>query len=157
MRVLFVCHGNICRSPLAEGIFRRQALERGLNLEIDSAGTSNYHEGELPDPRAQQVGQARGCVMSMRSRPICSADFQNFDLIVVMDRENLANVLRMPGARASRVRMATSFSNSGYEVVPDPYYGGTKGFEEVADLLESVCTGLLDDLVSGSLNLRPLT
>jgi len=146
-RVLFVCLGNICRSPLGEGILRRLAEERSIPIEVDSAGTSDYHIGELPDHRAQRVGTQRGCEMTMRARQFNSSDFQAFDLIVVMDRANLRSVVRWPGAIPEKVRLARSFdANATSEEVPDPYYGDLSDFQEVADMLEAACNGILDEI-----------
>lgn len=146
-RVLFVCLGNICRSPLGEGIFRRMARERGIEVEVDSAGTGDYHIGELPDHRARSVGAQRGCDMSMRARQFRSADFQDFDLIVVMDHANLRTVQKWAGAIPGKVRLARSFDpNAEDEVVPDPYYGDVEDFEEVATMLEAASGGILDEI-----------
>lgn len=146
-RILFVCLGNICRSPLGEGIMRREAAARNIAVEVDSAGTGDYHIGELPDPRAQKIGRQHGCDMSMRARQFRSADFQDFDLIIVMDQTNLRDVLRWPGAVADKVRLASEYiPNATKEAVPDPYYGSLKDFEEVADMLEATCSGILDSI-----------
>jgi protein-tyrosine phosphatase len=121
------------------------ASERQLVVEVDSAGTGDYHVGELPDPRVQKVGAIRGCAMTMRARQFRSSDFEDYDLIVVMDQTNHRDVLRWPGARSDKVRMATSFiPESAQGAVPDPYYGGLKDFEEVATMLETVCSEILD-------------
>jgi len=146
-RVLFVCLGNICRSPLGEGILRRMAVERGIEIEVDSAGTGDYHIGELPDHRARTVGAKRGCDMTMRARQFQSSDFDEFDLIVAMDHANLRDVGRWKGADPSKVRLAMSFvPEFGEEIVPDPYWGDLKDFEEVADMLEGVCAGILEEI-----------
>ena len=146
-RVLFVCLGNICRSPLGEGILRRLASERSVLIEVDSAGTGDYHIGELPDPRAQKVGREHGCDMSMRARQFCSLDFDDFDLIVVMDRANLRDVLRWQGAIQDKVHLASEYiPNAIREDVPDPYYGSLMDFEAVAAMLESACSGILDQI-----------
>lgn len=123
------------------------AQERGLDLEVDSAGTGDYHIGELPDRRACSVGTKRGCDMTMRARQFRSRDFEDFDLIVVMDHQNLQNVLRWPGANPEKVRLARSFDPySVDDIVPDPYYGNTRDFEDVADMLEAACAGILDEI-----------
>jgi protein-tyrosine phosphatase len=145
--VLFVCLGNICRSPLGEGILRRDAEAQGLDLRVDSAGTGDWHVGELPDPRARRVGQDRGCAMDMRARQVRSTDFRDFDVIVAMDRSNFRELLRWPGADASRVKLASSFDVEGdLEEVPDPYYGDLSGFEDVADQLERISLGILAEM-----------
>ncbi|MBC8063551.1 MAG: low molecular weight phosphotyrosine protein phosphatase [Chlorobia bacterium] len=146
-RVLFVCLGNICRSPLAEGIFRKMAAERGISIETDSAGTGDYHIGELADHRALSTGTKRGCDMTMRARQFQSSDFQEFDLIVVMDHQNRSNVQKWSGAVPEKIRLARSFDQDAIdEIVPDPYYGNLRDFEEVADMLESACAGILNEI-----------
>jgi protein-tyrosine phosphatase len=147
-RVLFVCTGNICRSPSAEGIFRRMVADAGLAhlVEADSAGTHGYHVGEAPDERSQAVARLRGYDLSpLRARKVEAADFQTFDLLIAMDRGHQAILTRMASAQgAHKVRLMMSYaSGSGYEEVPDPYYGGPDGFELVLDLLEAASRGLL--------------
>ena len=152
MRVLFVCMGNICRSPTAEGVFRefvrRQAPE--LQLEIDSAGTHDYHVGEPPDPRTLRAAASRGLdLSSLRARQVDAGDFERFDLILAMDRLNYATLLdRSPRQFHARIRLLLEFAGNegGREDVPDPYYGGAKGFEEVLDLLEDASAGLLAEV-----------
>ena len=151
MRVLFVCMGNICRSPTAEGVFRefvqRHAPE--LDLEIDSAGTHDYHVGEPPDPRALKAASSRGLDLSaLRARQVEDADFERFDLILAMDRVNYETLLdRSPAQYRSRIRLLLEFADdAGRDEVPDPYYGGAKGFEEVLDLLEDAAAGLLAEV-----------
>ena len=151
MRVLFVCMGNICRSPTAEGVFRefvrRHAPE--LELEIDSAGTHDYHVGEPPDPRALKAASTRGLDISgLRARQVEDADFERFDLILAMDRLNYETLRdRSAPAFHPRIRLLLEFADdTGREEVPDPYYGGAKGFEEVLDLLEDASAGLLAEV-----------
>lgn len=145
---LFVCLGNICRSPLAEGIVRREAQARGMDLEIDSAGTGDYHIGSLPDRRACAEGKARGCDMTMRARQVRREDFERFHLIVAMDAANRRDLLRLAGPYASKVRLMREFDPTAPAdaEVPDPYYGGPEHFAEVADMLERAAAGLLDEL-----------
>ncbi len=150
--VLFVCLGNICRSPLAEGIFRRESLARGFELEIDSAGTGDYHIGSLPDHRAIREGRQRGCDMTMRARQVEPEDFERFDLIVAMDDANRRNLLRMTRDHRDKVRLMRDFDPSaarGAEV-PDPYYGSSEDFTEVGEMLERAIDGLLNHVQNGT-------
>jgi protein-tyrosine phosphatase len=148
MRILFVCLGNICRSPSAEAVFRAIAAREApeLTLEIDSAGTAGYHIGDPPDPRSQEAARRRGYDMSpLRARIVDGADFERFDLILAMDTNNL-EVLRKraPAACRERVRLFLEFApDCGLDEVPDPYYGGPSGFEQVLDLVEEASRGLL--------------
>ena len=152
-RVLFVCLGNICRSPTAEGIFRHLLEQRGIEaerVEFDSAGTHGYHVGKGPDPRAAEAAMRRGISLAgIRARQLEPADFQQFDLILCADESNLHNVseMRPAGARAE-VRLLLEYaSESPHREVPDPYYGGERGFEQVLDLVEEACEGLLEELL----------
>ncbi len=146
-RILFVCLGNICRSPLAEGILRRQAQEVGTELEVDSAGIGDWHVGQLPDTRAIRVGEAHGCRMTMRARQFRTSDFADFDLIVAMDRSNLLDLKDWAGYDAAKVRLARSFDPSAETLdIADPYYGDVKDFEAAADMLERACEGVLSDI-----------
>lgn len=151
-KILFVCLGNIIRSPLGEAIFRHQAEQAGLGTkyEVDSAGTGNWHVGEPPDHRMQRAAARRGLVYSHRARQFQVEDFERFDLILAMDRENREDLLRMarkPEHRA-KVRTLREFDpDGGANVsVPDPYYGGPDGFEEVYDIVERSVRGLLKEL-----------
>ncbi len=151
-RILFVCLGNICRSPAAEELFRQQVKAAGLEdrIEVDSAGTYSGHAGELPDPRMRQAAAARGYRLTHRSRPIRTADFDRFDRIIVMDDYNYETVHRLAPSRAHAekiYRMREFFaSTTDYTYVPDPYYEGHEGFELVLNLLEEACGNLLDEL-----------
>ncbi len=147
-RVLFVCLGNICRSPTAEGVFRKQVEEKGLGgkIEVDSAGTGAWHVGSPPDPRAQAEARRRGIDLSgLRARQVRVDDFKRFDLVLAMDRENLEDLRAIcPAEYQHKVRLFTSFGPPGSpEEVPDPYYGGPDGFRKVFDLIESCGRGLL--------------
>lgn len=150
-RILFVCMGNICRSPTAEGVFRRhvQLHAPDLRIVVDSAGTHAYHEGEPPDPRAQRAAERRGIDLSQfRARRIADEDFARFDLIVAMDRLNAATLKeRCAPELHARIRLMLEFTDRSEELdVPDPYYGGSAGFERVLDLVEEGSRGLLAHL-----------
>ena len=149
MKILFVCLGNICRSPTAEGVFRKLLAEEGANLavEVDSAGTQGYHVGEPPDPRSQAAAAARGVDISkQRARKLSSSDFESFDLILAMDESNLADLhAHCDPSHRNRVRLFLEFSeDNAHTAVPDPYYGGANGFEQVLDIVELAGRGLLD-------------
>lgn len=158
-RVLFVCMGNICRSPTAEGVLKHLAAERapGVALEVDSAGTHDYHVGEPPDPRAIAAAARRGIdLRGLRARRVEDADFERFDLIVAMDRLN-REVLRArsPIEFHERIRLFMEFAGDDRdEDVPDPYYGGPLGFEQVLDLAEEASAGLLDELLEAQRSRR---
>lgn len=152
-RVLFVCLGNICRSPTAEAVFReivrREAAD--LGVEADSAGTHAYHVGSAPDKRATAAARRRGFDMgSLRARIVEPADFERFDLLLAMDAQNLDHLLGMaPAHRRDRVRLFLDFApDLGRREVPDPYYGGATGFEDVLDLIEAASRGLLAALAA---------
>jgi protein-tyrosine phosphatase len=154
MRILFVCMGNICRSPTAEGVMRRLLRDAGLDdaIEIDSAGTGGWHAGEPPDARATEAARLRGVRLEGAARQVTAADFEDFDLIVAMDRANLRELLALaPDEEAAeKVRLLREFdpasADAGDLDVPDPYYGGERGFERVLDLVEAACRGLLGEL-----------
>ena len=144
--ILFVCMGNICRSPAAEGVFRSLVAEAGRaeEFDIDSAGTHGYHVGHPPDERMLAAAAARGYRLDSRARRIEHRDFQRFDLIVTMDDENFQHVSSMdPGSVARVVRMCDYCETHEESEVPDPYYGGAAGFERVLDILEDACANLL--------------
>lgn len=153
--VLFVCMGNICRSPTAEGVFRRLLAERRpeLEVEVDSAGTHDYHIGAPPDARATEAARRRGVDLSrLRARHVIVEDFERFDLILAMDEDNLRELRRRsPPRQHARLRLMMDYApDAARRIVPDPYYGGPQGFEEVLDLLEQAADGLLQDLLSRS-------
>lgn len=151
IRVLFVCLGNICRSPLSQGVFEDLLRREGLEgeVEVDSAGTGAYHIGEPPDRRAQQTASRRGIELDgQRARQIRPEDCDYFDYILVMDRENLENV-GLSCATGSRAKVSLFMDyapQAGEREVPDPYFGGGKGFEYVMDLIEEASRGLLEEI-----------
>ncbi len=147
VKILFVCLGNICRSPSAEGIMKKMVKDRGLENQIfiDSAGTSGWHEGELPDRRMRTHAARRGYDLDSRSRPVKYDDFFDFDLIIGMDDQNIANLKSLAPDNKSREkihRMTEYCTRHNLDHVPDPYCGGADGFELVLDLLEDACEGL---------------
>jgi protein-tyrosine phosphatase len=154
MRVLFVCMGNICRSPTAEGVMRSLLREEGLDdaIAVESAGTGGWHAGEPPDARATEAARRRGIRLEGAARQVAPADFERFDLLVAMDRENLGELLALaPDEEAAeKVRLLREFDPASREAadldVPDPYYGGGGGFERVLDLVTAASRGLLDEL-----------
>lgn len=147
--ILFVCLGNICRSPTAEGIFRDKALKSGIELTIDSAGTSGYKTGAPPDQRSQKVAAGRGYdLANLKCRKIAESDFSQFDYIVAMDHANVNDLKRKcPQEYQHKISLLLSHCDSEYEEIPDPYYAGLKGFELVLDLIEEGTDGLLLKLV----------
>jgi protein-tyrosine phosphatase len=153
IRILFVCMGNICRSPTAEGVFRKIVQDAGLErlIEIDSAGTHAYHVNEPPDRRAQAAAERRGFSLAdIRARRVQPGDFTRFDYIFAMDRGNLELLVEAGGESSSaEVRLFLEYATGGRTMeVPDPYYGGTAGFEHVLDLIEDASTNLLQRLRS---------
>ena len=154
IRVLFVCMGNICRSPTAEGVLRQLLDARGLSglVEVDSAGTHAYHVGEPPDHRAQAAARRRGIELGgQRARQVTRDDFTRFDRILAMDRDNLALlVAQCPPQARSKVELFLAYApGCGRDDVPDPYYGGDRGFEEVLDLVTDAGHGLIEALRPG--------
>jgi len=147
--ILFICLGNICRSPAAEGVFRKMAEQAGRSDEftIDSAGTNGYHDGEQADRRMRAVAESRGYQLDSISRRIDHKDFGQFDLIVTMDDSNYRHINTLhPGIGAEVVRMCDYSEKFDITEVPDPYYGGEAGFHEVLDILEDACSNLLRSL-----------
>jgi protein-tyrosine phosphatase len=146
--VLFVCMGNICRSPTAAGVFRKVVMTAlpDFAMEIDSAGTHAYHVGEPADPRARRAAERRGIDLTHSARRVAVEDFERFDLVLAMDELNRALLLELcPAAYRSRVRLLLEFAPQlGRVDVPDPYYGGSNGFEYVLDLVEEASVGLLE-------------
>jgi low molecular weight protein-tyrosine phosphatase len=153
VRVLFVCTGNICRSPTAEGIFVKLVREAGLENAIlaDSAGTHGYHVGEPPDRRTCEAATKRGYDLSaLRARKFERGDFERFDLVLAMDRDNHTHLARLaPPGEEPKLKMMMEYARRFTErEVPDPYYGGAHGFERVLDMLEDAALGLLEAIVT---------
>ncbi len=153
-RILFVCMGNICRSPTAEGVMRHLVREAGLEDEIviDSAGTGGWHAGDPPDRRATAAARARGVTLEGGARQLTVDDFEAFDLLLAMDRDNLAGIraLAPDEDAAGKARLLREYDPASAGApdldVPDPYYGGPQGFETVLDQVEAACRGLLDEI-----------
>lgn len=146
--VLFVCMGNICRSPTAHGVFRHRLLEGGLapRVQVDSAGTHGHHAGRPPDERSQEHAARRGYDLSdLRARQLLARDFEHYDLVLVMDQSNHEHARELcPAGQLHKLRRFTEFClQRTAQGVPDPYFGGGQGFEEVLDLVEDACAGLL--------------
>jgi len=153
VKVLFVCMGNICRSPTAEAVFRRYVTLAGLaeHIRIDSAGTHDYHIGEPPDLRTQRAARQRGYDMSLlRGRQVTPADFQRFDYVLAMDLANLSILRQLAaGKPGAEPRLFLEFAQRHVErEVPDPYFGGEEGFERVLDMVEDAASGLLQHIRS---------
>lgn len=152
-KVLMVCMGNICRSPTAEGVLRHKLREAGVAalVVVDSAGTHGYHTGEPPDERAVRHARQRGYDLSaLRARQITAADFERFDLLLAMDWDNLAELKELcPVEHRGKLRRLTEYAQRfDNPVVPDPYYGSAAAFEQVLDLVEDACAGLIAELAT---------
>jgi len=148
--ILFVCMGNICRSPTGEGVFRRYVEDAGLGerILIDSAGTIAYHVGELADPRMREAAVRRDYALDSVARAVVPDDYARFDLIIAMDHDNYRDLVRRAPGRTDHVEMLGRFlpgvdSNDAAPPVPDPYYGGAAGFDQVIDLIEQACPAML--------------
>jgi protein-tyrosine phosphatase len=152
IRVCFVCLGNICRSPTAEGIMRALVADAGLDahIEVDSAGTEAYHVGERADPRSRETAERRGVALESRGRRFDAADFERFDYVLAMDHENLERLHERARSDAERGKamLLRRFEGGAFadEPVPDPYYGGPSGFDDVFDVCDRACRGLLAHL-----------
>ncbi|HHT22291.1 MAG TPA: low molecular weight phosphotyrosine protein phosphatase [Bacteroidales bacterium] len=154
--VLFVCLGNICRSPMAQTVFEKIIEEKGMvdKFEVDSAGLHGWHEGDKADPRMKKHAEARGYDITHRSRPIRKEDFDKFDYIVGMDEQNIKGLYQLAKIeehKAKILRMADFLQKISADFVPDPYYGGAEGFEYVIDLLEDACEGFYQEIKSNNI------
>jgi len=150
-RVLFVCMGNICRSPAAEAALVKLIQSSGADVDVDSAGTIGIHAGQRPDSRMRAAGEARGLVFNTRARQVTADDLQpgEFDLVIAMDRENLRDLQRLAPADHDHVILMSEFLSSDWpKEVPDPYYGGPQGFETVLDMVQAACPAILTRLAS---------
>tara|TARA_Y100000034_G_C6532653_1_gene229550 strand:- start:12 stop:476 length:465 start_codon:yes stop_codon:yes gene_type:complete len=147
--ILFVCMGNICRSPTAEAVFRQKAVEKGLTIKTDSAGTIGSHAREKPDHRAMKVGEANGYSFDgIKARKVTEKDFEKFDMVLAMDERNVADLKKVaPIEHLNKIQLFLDFAdNFDEQEVPDPYYGGAQGFKYVLQLVEDASDGLLDKL-----------
>jgi len=151
-KIIFVCLGNICRSPTAEGVFRKQASEKGLGsrFEIDSAGTGDWHLGHPPDKRAIAAASARGIdLTSLRARQITAHDLRYYDTVIAMDNQNVSRLESLaPTDHQHKIRLLLQYRNPGEQEVPDPWHGGDQEYERALDLIEEGCSELLDHLLS---------
>jgi len=152
-RVLAVCLGNICRSPAAEAAIREAAAAAGVAVDVDSAGTAGYHSGEPPDRRIREAGERLGLGVAGTARPVTREDFHRFDLIVAMDRENVAALRRLaPAGTETKIRLFRSFDpDADGDEVPDPYYGGEEGFRDVVGIVRPAARGLVAALSRGEI------
>ena len=152
VKVLFVCLGNICRSPLAEGIFKYKVKQEGLvdKVHVESAGTSGWHIGERPDPRSIEIAEQKGIYLDSYGRKAVNTDFKDFDYIIAMDGNNFSDLKRLPASSengAAKLKLMRDFDEIGKgQDVPDPYYGGDDGFSYVFDLLDRSCQNLLEKI-----------
>lgn len=151
IRILFVCLGNICRSPSAEAVMIDRLKRAGLDhlVAVDSAGTADWHAGKPADPRAISAAGERGVEVTSIARQVRPSDFEDFDLVVAMDAANHSDLGALPGADRSRLRLMREFGGEPGLDVPDPYYGEDDGFNEVLDILERSCDGLIDEIRAG--------
>ena len=151
MRILFVCLGNICRSPTAEAVMRGLVAEAGLDgeIEVESAGTGNWHIGYPPDERSVAAAAERGVELTGEARQVAQGDFDGFDLLIAMDRQNRDDLLAMAQSETDRekVRLLRSYADGELDV-PDPYYGGEDGFSEVVEIIERSCKALIGDITT---------
>lgn len=147
--IIFVCMGNICRSPAGEGVFKSLIEQQhvAVPIEIDSAGTIGYHSGKPADARMRAAAQKRGYELTSRARQVTAADLEEFDLVIAMDRENLVDIRRLAPGEHHHVKLLSEFLGDEWPTdVPDPYYGGDDGFEYVLDMIEAACPAILGHL-----------
>jgi protein-tyrosine phosphatase len=160
LKIVFVCLGNICRSPTAEGVMRAAVERAGMDIVVDSAGTGDWHVGEPPDPRTVRAAKQRGYdLSSLRARQFTIKDFAEFDLVIAMDRQNLAVIQRLAstsGTPVPQIALLRTFDPvaAGAAEVPDPYSGDGRGFEDVLDICERACAGLLDHVRATRANVK---
>ncbi|MHC4208935.1 MAG: low molecular weight protein-tyrosine-phosphatase [Planctomycetota bacterium] len=150
--ILFICMGNICRSPLAEALFRHKARDRGVGSRfvVDSAGTGSWHAGERPDGRVRELAERHGVAMDGLARQVTPRDLEHFDHLICMDEGNLRQLMS-DGAPGAKLRLLLECDPAAaVREVPDPYYGGRRGFEAVYDLVDSACEALLDELLAAA-------
>jgi protein-tyrosine phosphatase len=152
MKILMVCLGNICRSPIADGLLRKKVADQGLDCEVDSAGTSAFHVGEGPDKRMTKTAANKGVDISfLKARQFVKQDFQDFDIIFAMDQSNYDNILMLASSEADKEKVKMML-NETYPnenlAVPDPYWGGDEGFEEVYDLLDEATNKVIENYLS---------
>lgn len=147
-RVMFVCLGNVCRSPLAHAVFESKANDAGLSVEVESSGTSAYHVGDHADRRMRSTAARHGVTIDHRSRQLEPGDLDSYDLLLAMDSENLRDIRRMRGARdaTADIRLFREFDPVGPGDVPDPYYGGPDGFETVFEMVDRTAEALVDEI-----------
>ncbi|MGA7396523.1 MAG: low molecular weight protein-tyrosine-phosphatase [Solirubrobacterales bacterium] len=152
MRILFVCLGNICRSPTAEGVMLGLIEEQGVadRIEVDSAGTGNWHVGKRADQRAIAAAAERGVELTSLARQVTGSDFDDFDLIVAMDRSNYGDLIEMPGSDPTKVKLLRDYSDDEEKDVPDPYYGEDGGFVEVLEIVDRNCRDLLAEVTASA-------
>ena len=146
--IIFICMGNICRSPMAEGVFLHKLRKHGIQHQftVDSAGTGGWHSGDAPDHRSSRTARSRGIVLPSRARQVTTRDFDEFDLLICMDEENAMNLERM-GCPPEKIRLLMSYHpESEYREVPDPYYGGEEGFELMYELIDQAVDRMLANL-----------
>ncbi len=148
--VLFVCLGNICRSPTAHAVFRHKIAQTKFDIKYDSCGTAGYHRGAAPDKRSRKHGELRGYDFSkLHARPVQASDFEHYDLVLAMDKSNFDDLYDIcPDDKKDKIKLCLDYANDfpDYDEVPDPYYGGDAGFELVLDLIENACDGLIYQL-----------